>query len=106
MESSFVYAAENGFDCVGTVLSISPHKDAFKINEIGRNLSAKYNIPFREADYKKKEGFKKSSLISATFGFYRQDYCGCIFSKLEREKRSSWYTKSIEFRRSIDSVKY
>ena len=88
---------------VGTVLSISPHKDASKINSIGGELSKIYGIEFLEADFKKKDGFKKSVALSSQFGFYRQDYCGCIFSKLEREKTSPWYEKASAFRQQLSN---
>lgn len=69
-----------------TVLTISPHKDADKINMIGEKLAAQYNIPFLTHDWKKKDGFKISSKMSKDEGFYRQDYCGCVYSKATREE--------------------
>jgi hypothetical protein len=103
LESAFQTAAEQCFEIVGTVLSISPHKDAGKINSIGEELSARYRIDFLAADFKKKDGFKKSVKMSSEYGFYRQDYCGCIFSKLERERNSPWYEKSCAFRESVEN---
>jgi predicted adenine nucleotide alpha hydrolase (AANH) superfamily ATPase len=75
------FAKENGFDFFATVLSISPHKDAKMINRVGQILSKKYGIKFLEANFKKREGFKKSVLLSKEYGLKRQDYCGCIYSQ-------------------------
>lgn len=75
------FAGANGFDCFGTVMSVSPHKNAQKINEIGRSLAVEYGIGYLEADFKKRDGFKKSIALSKEHGLYRQSYCGCIYSK-------------------------
>ncbi len=72
-------------DYFTTTLTISPLKNAAKINEIGERLSAEYEVPFLPSDFKKKNGYKRSVELSAEYGLYRQDYCGCIFSKQERE---------------------
>lgn len=80
MKKAFEYAAENGFDFITTTLSISPHKDAEKINEIGSTLDKLYSVKFLYSDFKKKGGFLRSRDISAEYGLYRQDYCGCIYS--------------------------
>ncbi len=88
LEQSFKYALQNNYQVVATVLSISPHKDADMINQIGSELQEKYNVPFLKADFKKKNGFKKSVELSREYNFYRQNYCGCIYSKLERDKNS------------------
>lgn len=74
-------ARENGFNLFGTTLSISPHKNAKMINEIGQKLSQQYEIPYLNADFKKKNGFKISCEISREEGLYRQNYCGCIYSR-------------------------
>lgn len=95
LEETFKKAQKDNFDVVTTVLSISPHKNAQKINEIGLELQEKYNIEFYVADFKKKDGFKKSIELSKKYGFYRQNYCGCIYSRLEREKNPGWL-KAIE----------
>ena len=75
------YASKNGFDYFCTTLSISPHKNAEKLNEIGKELSEKYNIPYLFSDFKKKNGYKRSIELSKEYDLYRQDYCGCEFSK-------------------------
>lgn len=72
---------EKGFNYFGTTLTISPYKKAAIINPIGIELGKKYGIKFLARDFKKGEGFKKSCLTSKKEGFYRQNYCGCEFSK-------------------------
>ena len=106
LDAAFKAACTGGFDLVGTVLTISPHKDARRINEAGSALSASYGIDFLAEDFKKHDGFKKSLQLSAEYGFYRQDYCGCIFSKLERDKTSPWYEKVRVFKesRALDTI--
>ena len=87
LEGVFNFAKEKGISRIGSTLSISPHKDAGMINKIGIEMEQKYGIQFLEADFKKKDGFKKSIALSKEHGFYRQDYCGCIYSKIERRKK-------------------
>lgn len=82
-------AKEAGADYFTTTLTISPLKNAAKINEIGERLSGEYGVPFLPSDFKKKNGYKRSVELSAEYGLYRQDYCGCIFSKRERELAQS-----------------
>lgn len=81
-------AKEKGFDYFTTTLSISPHKNAYKLNEIGRELSDQYEVAYLYSDFKKKNGYKRSCELSAQYNLYRQDYCGCIYSKIEAEKRN------------------
>lgn len=81
LEKAAGFAKENGFDIFATVLSISPHKKSAVINSIGKRLSEKYNIKFYEADFKKKDGFKRSLELSREYNLYRQDYCGCVYSR-------------------------
>ena len=85
MEKAAKYAKNNNFDFFTTTLSISPYKDSNWINEIGKVLEDKYNIKYLYADFKKKNGYKRSLELSKEYGLYRQDYCGCIYSKQERE---------------------
>lgn len=75
------FARDNSFTWFGTVLSISPHKNAQKINEIGRSLATEYGVAYLSADFKKREGFKRSIALSRENGLYRQDYCGCVYSR-------------------------
>ena len=79
------YAAQNGFDYFTTSLSISPYKNAEKINEIGERLAAEYKVAHLPSDFKKKNGYKRSIELSKEYDLYRQDYCGCVFSKKEKE---------------------
>ncbi len=81
------YAKENGFDYFTTTLSVSPRKDAQKLNEIGLQLAAEYQIPYLVSDFKKKDGYLKSIQLSKKYHLYRQNYCGCVFSKTEAEGR-------------------
>ena len=74
-------ARELGFDYFCSTLSISPHKNAPLINDIGEQFAAEYGIPFLPNDFKKRGGFLRSTQLSKELGLYRQDYCGCIFSK-------------------------
>lgn len=79
-------AKEEKYDVWTTVMSISPHKDVEQINSVARKLSRLYGVKFLEADWKKNEGFKIGSKMSKDEGFYRQDYCGCIYSKIARDR--------------------
>lgn len=79
------YAIARNMDYFTTTLSISPLKNAEKLNEIGLNLANEYGIKYLVSDFKKKNGYKRSTELSKQYGIYRQDYCGCIFSKQERE---------------------
>ena len=80
MEEAAKYAKENGYDFFTTTLSVSPHKNSKMINEIGYNLQDKYNIPYLYSDFKKKDGYKRSIILSKEYDLYRQDYCGCEYS--------------------------
>ena len=84
LEKTAKKAKELGFDYFTTTLSISPHKIAKWINEIGFNLEEKYGVPFLYSDFKKEEGYKHSIELSKEYGLYRQDYCGCQYSIEER----------------------
>lgn len=78
-------AEELNFDYFTTTLSISPYKNSKWLNEIGETLNKEYKPTYLYADFKKKNGYKRSIELSKEFGLYRQDYCGCIYSKKERE---------------------
>lgn len=86
LEKTAYLAKEHHFDYFGTTLSISPYKNATWLNEIGEKLAQQYGISYLYADFKKKNGYKRSIELSHQYNLYRQDYCGCIYSKLEREK--------------------
>ncbi len=79
-------AAELGSDYFTTTLTISPMKNAQLLNEIGISLSEKYNTAWLPSDFKKREGYKRSIVLSKEYGLYRQDYCGCVFSKRDLNK--------------------
>ncbi len=89
LEEAARTAAEGGFDYFTTTLTISPLKNADCLNEIGEALSARYRVAWLPSDFKKKNGCKRSVELSAQYGLYRQDYCGCIFSKRERERQQA-----------------
>lgn len=74
-------AIKNNFEYFGTTLTVSPYKNAQILNRIGENLSKEYNIKWLYSDFKKKDGYKKSIELSKEYNLYRQDYCGCLFSK-------------------------
>lgn len=76
-------AKKLGFDCFSTTLSISPYKDAKRLNEIGFNLESEIEVEYLYLDLKKNDGYKKSIELSKKYNLYRQNYCGCIFSKKE-----------------------
>lgn len=79
-------AAKNDCRYFTTTLTISPHKNAENINEIGRRIGKDFDLIFLEKNFKRKNGFTKSVELSKKYNLYRQNYCGCIFSKREREK--------------------
>ena len=80
MNEAALYAKENNYDYFTTTLSISPYKVSSWINEIGENLSNDIGIKYLYADFKKKNGFKRSLELSKEYNMYRQDYCGCLYS--------------------------
>ncbi|WP_026507549.1 epoxyqueuosine reductase QueH [Butyrivibrio sp. MC2013] len=82
-------AAEGGFDLFTTTLTISPLKNADKLNLAGREAADKYGIFFLPSDFKKKNGYKRSIELSKRFDLYRQDYCGCAYSKAQREREKA-----------------
>ena len=87
MEETAKIAKQQNYDYFTTTLSISPYKDSKWINEIGELLEKKYNIKYLYADFKKKNGYKRSIELSKMYNMYRQDYCGCVYSKVEHDKR-------------------
>ena len=87
LERTAKKAEELGLEYFTTTLSISPMKNSRILNELGGELAEKYGVKYWFAAFKKKDGYKKSAELSAEYGMYRQDYCGCIFSFQERRKR-------------------
>ncbi len=86
LSKSGEYAKENGFDYFTTTLSISPYKNAEKLNTIGGEIADNLGIKYLYSDFKKKNGYKRSIELSKEYGLYRQDYCGCSFSAAARQK--------------------
>ena len=85
LRSTALKAKELGCDYFTTTLTISPHKDAPFINQCGRALAEELGVPYLFSDFKKHEGYKRSIELSKIHNLYRQDYCGCIYSKKARE---------------------
>lgn len=81
LESTARLAKEQGFDYFCTTLSISPLKNSQKINELGFGLEEKYGVKWLPSDFKKREGYKRSIELSREYSLYRQNFCGCVFSK-------------------------
>ena len=77
-------AKAGGFDYFTTTLTISPQKDSAVLNLIGKEISETVGVPYLFSDFKKRGGYKRSIELSAQYSLYRQNYCGCIFSKLQR----------------------
>ena len=80
------FAKNNGFEYFSTTLSISPYKNSKWINEIGYEIEEKYDIKYLYSDFKKEDGYNDSKKMSKEYNLYRQDYCGCIYSKKERSE--------------------
>ena len=77
-------AAIRGFDYFTTTLTISPLKNSVKINQIGQSIGQEYGVNYLLSDFKKKEGYKRSIQLSKEYGLYRQNYCGCVFSRRDQ----------------------
>lgn len=86
LRESAEMACQLGMDYFTTTLSISPLKNAAKLNEIGDRLAAEYGVKYLNSDFKKKNGYKRSVELSEEYGMYRQYYCGCVFSKRQRDE--------------------
>lgn len=89
LEKSAQVAKEMNFDFFTTTLSISPLKNSQVLNQIGEEVSKKYGVKYFFSDFKKKEGYKRSIELSNQWGLYRQNYCGCIYSKEDAERREA-----------------
>ena len=81
MREAVAYAKENGFSYFTSTLSISPHKNAEKLNEIGERLAAEYKVNHLPSDFKKRGGYQRSIALSKEYHLYRQNFCGCVYSK-------------------------
>jgi len=80
LEETVQKAKALGFSMFGTTLSVSPHKDADLLNEIGSGLGVQHALPYLAADFKQKEGYRRSAAIARSLALYRQNYCGCQYS--------------------------
>lgn len=89
LEKTAELARDEGFDCFCTTLSISPLKNSQKLNEIGQELAEKYGVKWLPSDFKKKEGYKRSIELSREYNLYRQNFCGCVYSRSEEEKEKN-----------------
>lgn len=89
MRETAKIASENDFDYFTTTLSISPHKNADWINEIGERVGKEYGVEYLYADFKKRNGYKRSIELSQQYDLYRQDYCGCRYSKKEKVDKAA-----------------
>ncbi len=87
LREAALLAKEGGFDYYTTTLTISPHKNADKLNEIGNELALEYGVSYLPSDFKKKNGYRRSIELSREYNLYRQDYCGCVFSRKAREHK-------------------
>lgn len=85
MEKTAIIAKNSNYDYFCTTLSVSPYKNSFLINKIGKELEEKYQIKWLYSDFKKKDGYKQSIELSKKYNLYRQDYCGCIYSKPKQD---------------------
>lgn len=94
LEKTAEMARKYKFDFFTTTLSISPYKNALWINEIGEKLEKKYKTSYLYADFKKKNGYQRSILLSKKYQLYRQNYCGCIYSKRDRIEKGKKFNKS------------
>ena len=81
LEETARQARAHGFNYFGTTLAVSPHKDAQRLNAIGAELAQQYGVRWLPSDFKKREGYKRSIELSKQYGLYRQEYCGCLYSK-------------------------
>lgn len=87
LEKTALLASQNHYDYFGTTLTVSPYKNSQKLNEIGYDLEQIYHILYLYSDFKKKEGYKKSIEFSKIYHLYRQNYCGCVYSKKQSENK-------------------
>lgn len=87
LEKTAQAARDGGYDYFTTTLSVSPYKNAEKLNTIGATLAEAYGVPYLFSDFKKHDGYLRSIRLSAEYGLYRQDYCGCIYSKAQAARR-------------------
>lgn len=83
------YADTEAYDFFGTTLTVSKYKNSEQVNKIGRKLSDEYGLPYLDRDFKENDGFRHSCDRAKEKGFYRQNYCGCVYSQKERERKKN-----------------
>ena len=83
--AEYLSSHKDEYDYFATTLTVSPHKNAPLINEVGNKMGDKYGVQYLESDFKKKDGYLRSIRLSRTLGLYRQDYCGCSFSNWHKD---------------------
>lgn len=88
LEKTAVLAKENNYDFFATTLTVSPYKNSQKLNNMGNLLQNKYKVKYLFSDFKKNNGYKRSIELSKLYNLYRQGYCGCIYSKEERNRKN------------------
>lgn len=88
LEKTFQYAKENNFDFVASTLSISPYKVTAQINHEGEKLAQQYGVQFLPESFKKQDGFNKGKKMAVELGIQHQDYCGCVYSKVEKKLKT------------------
>ncbi len=96
MRSTAQLAKDHNYEYFCTTLSVSPHKNAAKLNEIGASLSDEFGVPYLFSDFKKRGGYKRSIELSKQYGLYRQNYCGCIYSRIQAERKDKEKNSSNE----------
>ena len=87
LEKTAQVARDNNYDFFGTTLTVSPYKNSQVLNKIGEELSHQYGVKYLYSDFKKNNGYKRSIELSREYNLYRQDYCGCIYSKIDRNEK-------------------
>jgi epoxyqueuosine reductase len=107
LERTAIYASENGYDSFTTTLTTGPSKEADMVNMIGEEIAKKNGLLFIKHDLKKNNGFWKSIVLSKQLGLYRQKYCGCVYSMLDKIKHQDEKkeNKNIESNKTLDSKK-
>lgn len=88
LEEAAKTARQGGYDYFTTTLTVSPYKNAEKLNKIGSEAAEIYGVRFLPSDFKKRNGYKRSIELSGEYGLYRQDYCGCVFSQRGRSRKN------------------
>lgn len=89
LREAAIIAKEKGYDYFTTTLSVSPYKNSEKLNSIGQALEEEFNVKYLYSDFKKNNGYKRSIELSKEYNLYRQDYCGCVYSKAQAERRKA-----------------